>query len=144
VPSTPREKQTFDGATNRATDSRSNNPDANFYIGIESGLVNRYGIDFEETWCCITNYDDQRYYGYSSGLKIPDYILSEMKRHGLEHYALYDKLGEEKGIDVKETWGTYTGGKLLRSVSLEEAARNALLQIFAPDGSFYKEHNGRD
>jgi hypothetical protein len=50
-------------------------------------------------------------------------------------------LEEKHGTLPNDTWGSYSGGVLPRTVSLEEALRNALTQVIAPPESFYKMKN---
>ena len=50
MPDTPWDKQTFDGAKNRALNARKLSPGAGYHVGIESGLVERYGHVYEEAW----------------------------------------------------------------------------------------------
>lgn len=95
VSETPWNDQTPQGAKNRAIDSKNNIPDSDYWIGLESGLAERFGHVFEEAWCCIINKDGKEYYGYSSGLKVPDYILGKMKAEGLEHCQVMKILEEE-------------------------------------------------
>ena len=138
MPDTPYDRQTFDGAKNRAIDSK-NNSNGDHFIGLESGLVERYGHMYEEAWAVIITADNKEYYGYSSGLKVPDYILKRMDELKMEHSDAMTIIEEEFGKLPNDTWGTYSGGIILRGVSLEEALRNALIQIIAPDNSFYKK-----
>ncbi|OHA58507.1 MAG: hypothetical protein A2571_01890 [Candidatus Vogelbacteria bacterium RIFOXYD1_FULL_44_32] len=138
VPDTPYDKQTFDGSKNRAEDAKNNIPSADMWVGLESGLVERYGHIYEEAWCTIFT-KDETFYGYSSGLKVPDFILGEMKKLNKEHCDVMAILEEKYGNLPNDTWGTYSGGMIAREVSLEEALRNTLIQIIAPDHSFYKQ-----
>lgn len=137
VPDTPYDKQTFDGARNRASDSKINIPNADFYIGLESGLIERYGHIFEEAWAVVISNAGKEYYGYSSGLKVPDFILDKMNALKLEHSELMTIIEEEFGKLPNDTWGTYSGGTISREVSLEEALRNAFIQITASGSSLY-------
>lgn len=139
MPDTPYDKQTFDGAKNRALDSKTHIADGNFYIGLESGLIERYGHIYEEAWAAVITSDNKEYFGYSSGLKVPDYILKRMNELKMEHCDIMTIIEEEFGKLPNDTWGTYSGGILLREISLEEALRNALIQITASDNSFYKK-----
>lgn len=104
VPETPYDKETFDGARNRALDTRTNVSDADFYIGLESGLIERYGHLFEEAWCVLL-VGDKEYYGYSSGLKVPDYILEKMNTLGLPHYSVMEMIEKEFTKTPSDTWG---------------------------------------
>ena len=139
VPETPYDQQTFDGAKNRAIGSKENVPNADLYIGIESGLVERYGHIYEEAWCVVVTKDGEEFYGYSSGLKVPDYILKRMDEMNLPHSEVMVLLEEEFRLPDSETWGNYSGGMIAREVSLAEALRNALIQVAAPDNSLYRK-----
>lgn len=135
VPDTPWDEQTKRGATNRA-DQLSD--DGVYAIGLESGLVERYGNIYEECWACVV-YEGKYYYGYSSGLQLLQYVTDKMSALDLEHGPTMRQIRQEIGItNDKDTWGLYSNYALLRSVSLEESLRNALIQIFAPDGHLYQ------
>lgn len=139
VPETPWDKETFDGARNRAVHVRKNFSEADFAIALESGLVERYGHVYEEAWSVVISKDAKEYYGYSSGLKVPDYILATMDRLALPHSEAMSIIEREHGKLPNDTWGTYSGGMIARSVSLEESLRNALIQFAAPGQSLYKK-----
>lgn len=139
MPDTPYNKQTFDGARNRALDSKTHIIDGDFYIGLESGLVERYGHIYEEAWAAVITFDNKEYFGYSSGLKVPDYVLKRMDELKMEHSNVMTIIEKEFGKLPNDTWGTYSGGTILREVSLGEALRNAFIQITASDNSFYKK-----
>lgn len=139
VPETPYERETFIGAKNRAQNSKDNRPDADLYIGMESGLVERYGHIYEEAWAVLITKDDKQYFGYSSGLKVPDYIIKKMDELKLPHGEVMAILEEEFKKTPNDTWGIYSGEIILREVSLEESLRNALIQIIAPKSSFYNK-----
>jgi inosine/xanthosine triphosphatase len=139
VPETPYDKETFDGARNRARDARTHHPDADLCIGLESGLIERYGHIFEEAWAAVLARDGKEYFGYSSGLKVPDFILRRMDEQKKPHSEIMTIIEEEFGKLPNDTWGTYSGGIIAREVSLEEALRNALIQVAAPETSFFKK-----
>lgn len=139
VGNTPRDQETFMGAQNRAIYCQAANPKADYWVGLESGLAKRYGHIFEEAWACVISKDGQTVYGYSSGLKVPDSVLARMADTQLEHWQVMPTIRAEKGLeDEKDTWGNYTGNQLLREISLEEALRNALVQLFGPEEAFYR------
>ena len=139
VPETPYDKQIFDGARNRALDARAHVTNADYYIGTESGGVERYGHLYEEAWSAVFTKEGDEYFGYSSGLKVPDYVLQRMSELNMEHCDVMTVLEKEHGKLPNDTWGSYTGGMLIREISLKESLRNALIQIVAPDNSFYKQ-----
>lgn len=137
VSETPYDQETKMGAKNRAKQVQMLFPDSDFAIGIESGLVKRYGDLYEEAWACVMSKSGESFFGYSSGLKIPESIIREMKK-GTAHADLMNQFDEQLGIKTKDTWGSYSGKLISRDVSLQEALRNALIQIKAGDKSFYK------
>lgn len=136
VPDTPYNKETFDGSRNRALDCK-NSHEAEYYVGLESGLTERYGQLYEEAWATIITKEGKEFFGYSSGLKIPDLVVRRMKESKLEHCEVMTIIEEEFGKLPNDTWGTYSGGSLSREVSLEEALRNALMQIMPGEGALY-------
>ncbi|HVV14826.1 MAG TPA: inosine/xanthosine triphosphatase [Candidatus Paceibacterota bacterium] len=138
VPETPYDKETFDGARNRALDAKVHAPDAELYVGMESGLIERYGHIFEEAWSVILA-GGKEYFGYSSGLKVPDFILAKMNALKMPHSEVMGMLEKEYDLPPSDTWKTYSGGTILREISLEESLRNALIQVTAPEKSFYRK-----
>lgn len=138
VPDTPYNEENKQGAYNRADKLKQHYPE-HYCIGVESGLAERYGLLFEEAWACIC-FEDKVYYGYSSGLLLPAYVKRKMQEDGIEHGPAMNKIRKElKQFDDRDTWGTYSGKMVLRSVSLEEALRNTLIQIFTPPDSLYNK-----
>lgn len=138
VPEAPHNEETYQGALNRATACR-NIDSADYYVGIESGLVERYGNMFEEAWAVIIASNDDHYIGYSSGLLLPNVVQKRMK-NGDKHneiMAHFDTLFNLPD-DNRDTWSRYTGGAMSRQVSLEEAIRNALIQTVETERNLYK------
>lgn len=141
VAATPRGEETKQGAINRAVNSKSKKANSDIYIGIESGLVKRYGDWYEEVWVAIY-YKNNLYTAYSSGIKLPVSISSKLKSDVSNHPELMDVLRQKNNIDIcsewgVDTWGNYTGTLVNRNIGLEEAIRNALVQIFPGEKSFY-------
>lgn len=137
VPETPWDRQTFEGARNRAQNCKESN-DGDYFIGLESGLIERYGHIFEEAWCCVLSSTGEEYFGYSSGLKVPDYIIQKMDELKIDHNSVMKLIEDEVEGLYKDTWANYSGKSISRTVSLDEALRNALIQTFASEKSYYK------
>ena len=137
VSETPHDQETKKGAHNRAIQVRILYPDSDLCIGLESGLVQRYSELYEEAWACILSKEGKSYFGYSSGLKVPNTLVTEMKK-GTPHAELMNRFDQLLGIQTKDTWGSYSGKLLSRDTSLQEALRNALIQVIAGEKSFYK------
>lgn len=139
VPDTPYGEQIFEGARNRAEGCRVAVGEATYYVGLESGLANRYGYVFEEVWCYMIHSSGKAFVGYSSGLKVPDSVLLRMEQLKLEHCEVMDLLERERGLPISDTWSNYSGGLISRRVSFEEAVRNAFIQTLHVAGSLYRE-----
>lgn len=138
VPNTPYDEQTYIGAKNRASDARQAQS-ANYYVGLETGMVTRYGILFDEAWACVISKDGNEYFGYSSGLRVPNFILKRMKELTMEHSDAMTIIEKELGDLPNDNSSTYTGGILLRAMSLEEALRNALVQTLPHKTNLYSK-----
>lgn len=135
VSDTPWNEETFQGAKNRAAGIKSDGD--GICIGLESGLVERFGGIYEESWACVIK-NGEEFYGYSSGLRLPDYVIKRMREDNVEHGPLMRLIRDELGRrNDKDTWGLYSNYILLRQTSLEESLRNALIQVFAPEGNLY-------
>jgi len=128
VPEAPHGEQTYIGAQNRARQC-FNIGSADYYVGLESGLIERYDHYFEEAWAVIIAKDGTDYIGYSSGLMLPPIVVKRMQSGEMHNdiMAYFDKKFNLPD-DNRDTWSRYTGGHISRQVSLEEALRNALIQ----------------
>lgn len=138
VPEAPHGIETYQGAENRAVGCMKSHL-ADYYVGIESGLVERYGNLFEESWAVVISNNKDKYIGYSSGLLIPKVVANRMKK-GEKHYDImnyYDKVFNLPE-DNRDTWSRYTGGNISRQLSLDEALRNALIQLAPSEQNLYK------
>jgi len=137
VPEAPHDKETFDGATNRAEECMSIGS-ADYYVGIESGLVKRYDHFFEEAWAVVIAHDGTKQIGYSSGLLLPAVVVERMSKGEMHNTIMadFDKLFNLPD-DNRDTWSRYTGGYISRQVSLEEALRNALIQSVPTERNLY-------
>lgn len=58
----------------------------------------------------------------------------------MEHCDVMTIIEKEFGNLPNDTWSTYSGGVIIREISLEEAIRNSLIQIVSPDKSFYNKN----
>ena len=137
VSETPHNKEILDGAFNRAKIALNSEKEADFGIGLESGLSERYGEIYEEAWAVVIKKNKEKFVGYSSGLKVPSIIIQKMKEKNKKHWEVMKKMEKELNLIEKETWGNYSGGFLIRKISLEEALRNALVQCFQTNKTLY-------
>lgn len=127
VPTTPNESETYIGAKNRAISII--NDSGNLFVGLESGLIKREGILFEECWCVIVDRAKREWIGVSSAIQLPNEITKQIEL-GRSHVDSVNEIADKYGISPKDTWGIYTKGILPRAIGLFEASRNALLSHF--------------
>ncbi len=137
VPEAPYGRETYQGAYNRAAECHRRGC-ADYFIGIESGLVERYGNIFEEAWAVIISHDGTERVGYSSGLMVPKVVVDRMSA-GQKHNDIMAYFDKEFDLpdDNRDTWSRYTGGTISRQVSLEESLRNALIQAVQSERNLY-------
>ena len=138
VPEAPHDQETYQGALNRAVECQTLDK-ADYYIGLESGLANRYGNYFEEAWAVIITKTNQQLVGYSSGLILPPVVVERMN-NGDKHNEIMDYFDKLFDLpkDNRDTWSRYTGGNISRQISLEEAVRNALIQSSKSTHNLYR------
>lgn len=138
VPESPQGQEIYTGALNRAIECY-NSRSADFYVGMESGHVERYGNMFEEAWAVVVSGDGTQRIGYSSGLLLPKVVVGRMMG-GQTHDEIMAGFDKEFNLpdDNKDTWSRYTGGNISRQVSLEEALRNALIQMVSSERNLYE------
>ena len=139
VSETPRGRRTLEGARSRARGCKESGT-ADYYVGIESGLVCRYGVIYEEVWCCVLNRAGVEFLGYSSGLKVPDSLLEKMKKLRIPHSLVFAHINNhfDKHIN-SDTWGQYSGNLISRNVGICEAVRNSFVQVFSSGESLYRK-----
>ena len=137
MPEAPHDSETYKGALNRAQECYELGG-ADYYVGLESGLVERYGHFFEEAWAVIIASNSKKQIGYSSGLMLPPIVVKRMKL-GEMHNDIMAHFDKEFDLpdDNRDTWSRYTGGHISRQVSLEESLRNALIQSAPSERNLY-------
>ncbi len=130
VPETPYNDETYQGALQRCKGLKEL-VKADCYVGLESGLVTRSGLLYEETWAVIMA-GSKTVSAYSSGILVSDRILLAMKDQALSHAEVMKMMDKElessSGSNSigNNTWHHYTGGKLDRVLGFEEALRNTI------------------
>lgn len=138
VPDAPHDEDTYRGAFNRAREC-AEKFEADYFVGIESGLVERYGNYFEEAWAVVISTDGDSCIGYSSGLLLPRIVVDRMRK-GEKHNKIMEHFDKVFDLpeDNRDTWSRYTGGNMTRELSLQEALRNAVVQIAPSDRNLYR------
>jgi inosine/xanthosine triphosphatase len=125
---------TYLGAKNRALFAAEQIKASDWAVGIESGLIERCGSLYEETWCVIVH-ENELFSAYSSGLAVPKIIVERMQKE--EHWQIMDSLEQELNLP-HDTWANYTGGLIQRHVSIREAIRNCAYNCLPLPNSLYR------
>lgn len=123
VPDNPWDRETYQGARNRAKNALKQNSSADIGLGIETGLTERYGQLYEETWCCVADRKGQEFWGYASGNVIADNIerrVIENKETGAKTLEIFNP--------ESNSWLVYSGNPNIRESCLANAISQALLQ----------------
>jgi non-canonical (house-cleaning) NTP pyrophosphatase len=129
VPDTPFGNQTIQGAKNRVeTLFNRFYEEADLFVGLESGLIERYGNIYEECWCAIRDKNNNQFFGYSSGFMLPKEVTTQMDL-GKTHIEVLKILSTNLHLNSKDTWSIYSKGALSRTESIKEAFRNAILSL---------------
>ncbi|MCL5090920.1 MAG: inosine/xanthosine triphosphatase [Patescibacteria group bacterium] len=122
VSDTPWDEDTFKGARNRSKNSL-NNPDADFGLGLETGLTERYGKIYEETWCWTRGSKGNESWGYSSG----NVISENIQKRVIENKELNTK-SLEVFDNSSNSWVLYSGNLELRNTCLSNAIKLSAIQ----------------
>ena len=133
VSPTPIDEESYLGAFNRAMSLYNQNQNTknmgDLFVGLESGLVDRYGKRFEECWCVIIDKHKNEYIGISSEYALPNTVKTQLNK-GIKHVDILNNIGLTLNIPPKNTWGIYSNNMINREISFFEAYRNALSSFF--------------
>ena len=118
VPDQPIDKETYIGAENRAKElSDLNNRDnlnAEFFVGIEGGIIQQYNKWFAFGAMCIIHKSGKKSFGTSAHFELPE-IVTEKLLKGEELGHVMDKIMNEE--NTKQKGGAiafFTKGKMDR------------------------------
>ena len=104
VPDQPVNNQTFQGAENRVEALRKLNQEnklqAEFFVGLEAGVVNRYNKWFLLTAACIADNNGKTSLGMSPHLELPDHIAEDLLQ-GTELRFIASKLSGVENVHQK-------------------------------------------
>ena len=128
IPSQPFGRKTISGAINRAKNSYKKAKNADFGIGLESGLFSLAGRHCDILFCAV--YDGQHItIGNSMGFEVPHGIVEEIKVEKSELGHVVSRMAGVKGIGKKGGAIHYLSGGLL---SREQMIEQAVLCAFIP------------
>ncbi|KKS24028.1 MAG: hypothetical protein A2736_02830 [Candidatus Yanofskybacteria bacterium RIFCSPHIGHO2_01_FULL_41_27] len=129
VPKQPfSEKEIVAGATNRAQNALGKSKDADYGLGIESGIALKNKKYFELAACIVVNQKGEIVgEAFSAAVETPTKVVQLIKANDSEAGVVAQELG---GIQEKDPFLWYTGKKMGRDKILEDAIFLALCREF--------------
>ncbi len=114
VPAQPVGTETFVGAENRAMELRTRNQNADFFVGIEGGIIKLFNRWFVSGVMCIMDTSGIKGYGCTPLFELPSHITAKLL-HGVELGDVIDDLAKESNTKQKQgAVGYFTGGVMDR------------------------------
>jgi inosine/xanthosine triphosphatase len=115
----PVNDETFEGAKNRAIGliekNRSENLQAEYFVGIEGGITEIYSRWFAFGCMCVANNEGKTGFGTSAHFELPQKVVSELL-NGKELGDVMDKIQNESNTKQKQgAIGFFTNGIMNRS-----------------------------
>jgi inosine/xanthosine triphosphatase len=125
--------ETLTGAINRANNVREQSGDADYYVGIEGGLVEGAGRVWEVGVVAVVNARGDVSTGISAGIEMRGVVLDAV-RNGIE---LSDVIKQRFGIDAVGVangfYGLATNDHVTRQAAYEQAVAFALAPYIHPE-----------
>ena len=118
--------QTRSGAFHRACNARRLYPEADLWIGIESGIVDG-GNQFYDTAIVIVQHKNGRQFSaITSGHAIPNEYVEEAQRRGFDKHTAGQVMAERTGCDSTDGTSFITDGYVSRSDAISQAVAIAI------------------
>ena len=121
------------GATNRAVQAQKYSPVADYYVGIEGGLLQVDDKAWEIGWIAIRNYDGRVATGLSAGIEITGRILEAIRQGQELNDVLDDMYGIGKIGNSNGFYGLATDDLVVRQQAYEQGLHFALAQFKHPE-----------
>ncbi|MCX7798204.1 MAG: inosine/xanthosine triphosphatase [Melioribacter sp.] len=127
----PINEETFFGAQNRTYQlkhiNQRENIKADFFVGIEGGIVKQFDRWFAFGCMCIMDREGRVSFGTSSHFELPDFIVNRLLS-GVELGDIIDELTGQKNTKQKEgAIGYFTNGVVSRKELYVEGLKVALI-----------------
>ncbi len=129
----PRDQETFAGAQNRVEALASLNPEADFLVGIEGGIVQLYDRWFALGVMCIRHRSGREAFGTSPGFELPASIVHQLLA-GKELGTVMDELtGQHNTKQNLGAIGILSGGVMDRRTLYVQGLITALVPLLNPE-----------
>ena len=127
------EKETIRGAINRALAAGAARTDAEFAVGIESGIVSIEGRKYVRGYAVAVHCEEVGI-GSSAAYEVSEGLLKRIDPRTDESKRVIDSIfGGRDVLDKEGVVGVLTDGKLVRSAVLRDAVICALTRFVSPE-----------
>lgn len=125
--------ESMTGAMNRVKHARELEPGADYYVGIEGGLLKVDDLTWELGWVVVMNDKGEFHTAPSSGVEMSGELLQAI-HSGIEgSRALEEKFGIKNIGDANGMYGLVTDDRVTRAASYEQAVIFALAPFKHPE-----------
>jgi inosine/xanthosine triphosphatase len=127
------EKETIQGAINRALAAEAAQPNAEFAVGIESGIMSMEGRKYVRGYAVVVH-GEELGIGSSAAYEVSEGLLKRIDPRTDESKRVIDSIfGGRDVLDKEGVVGVLTRGKLARSAVLRDAVICALTRFVSPE-----------
>jgi len=127
------EKETIQGAINRALAAGAARPDTEFAVGIESGIMSTEGRNYVRGYAAVVR-GEEIGIGSSAAYEVSEGLLKMIDPKTDESKRVIDSIfGGRDVLDKEGVVGVLTKGKLVRTAVLRDAVICALTRFVSPD-----------
>lgn len=143
VSSQPRGEELFTGAENRARAieliNRGRSLEGEYFVGIESGLVEQNSLWFISAVVCIRNSEGKMAYGTTPQFQLPDFFADKVLA-GMELSEMIDRFSGEKNSGRKGGAIGFLSKGILKRVDLySQGVMTALVPFISKELYFESE-----
>ncbi len=125
-------KESIRGAKNRAANSATLQPDADYYVGIEGGLLAIDEKAWEIPWVVIANSEGKSAVGMGAGIEMGPTILQAI-RSGRELDVVLDDMGFGRLGNANGFYGLATNDIVTREDAIRQGVAFALARFVHPE-----------
>lgn len=125
--------EAMQGALNRVADARRQVQEADYYVGIEGGLLQSDGRAWEIGWVAISNSEGSVATGLSAGIELQGTILKAVQE-GIELNDVLEDIYGTKGVGNANGYnGLATNDLVTRQQAYVQGVLFALAQFLHPE-----------
>lgn len=126
-------QESMNGAINRVMHAKKLSPGADYYVGIEGGLLRVDDLAWEIGWVAIANEKGDIATGLSSGIALKGAILDSIIDGRELNDVLQGSFGIKSAGNNNGFSGLATNNMVTREASYEQGIKSALAQFLHPE-----------